>query len=196
MSTCSFEDLKQYYLEIYEVIGEILIIPIILDNLYYRKDKNKINIEYFEQVFGNKNFKCLNDLVKGRNKGNRFKFINNDEKFCSILDLNVNIKLRNAIGHNDYKFDPITQIIEYLPNQSSKDAETIYLLEFAGLCLDLTKSLLILEEMIYGIEIYSYLDKGIRPTVNTNQIHSKVGRNEKCPCGSGKKYKKCHGMNN
>ena len=21
----------------------------------------------------------------------------------------------------------------------------------------------------------------------------KVGRNEKCPCGSGKKYKKCHG---
>ena len=23
----------------------------------------------------------------------------------------------------------------------------------------------------------------------------KVGRNDKCPCGSGKKYKKCHGMN-
>jgi uncharacterized protein YecA (UPF0149 family) len=22
---------------------------------------------------------------------------------------------------------------------------------------------------------------------------SKVGRNEPCPCGSGKKYKKCHG---
>ncbi|MQG66874.1 MAG: hypothetical protein FI704_07300 [SAR202 cluster bacterium] len=21
----------------------------------------------------------------------------------------------------------------------------------------------------------------------------KIGRNEKCPCGSGKKYKKCHG---
>jgi len=21
----------------------------------------------------------------------------------------------------------------------------------------------------------------------------KVGRNEKCPCGNGKKYKKCHG---
>ena len=24
-------------------------------------------------------------------------------------------------------------------------------------------------------------------------IKSKVGRNEKCPCGSGRKYKKCHG---
>ncbi|MBI4282126.1 MAG: SEC-C domain-containing protein [Chloroflexi bacterium] len=24
--------------------------------------------------------------------------------------------------------------------------------------------------------------------------HGKVGRNEKCPCGSGKKYKRCHGQ--
>ena len=23
--------------------------------------------------------------------------------------------------------------------------------------------------------------------------HHKVGRNDPCPCGSGKKYKKCHG---
>ncbi|MDP6101823.1 MAG: SEC-C metal-binding domain-containing protein [Dehalococcoidia bacterium] len=23
--------------------------------------------------------------------------------------------------------------------------------------------------------------------------HGKVGRNDKCPCGSGKKYKRCHG---
>ena len=23
---------------------------------------------------------------------------------------------------------------------------------------------------------------------------AKVGRNDPCPCGSGKKYKKCHGM--
>ena len=24
---------------------------------------------------------------------------------------------------------------------------------------------------------------------------TKVGRNDLCPCGSGKKYKKCHGAN-
>ena len=24
----------------------------------------------------------------------------------------------------------------------------------------------------------------------------KIGRNDPCPCGSGKKYKKCHGMDN
>ncbi|MFC1935150.1 SEC-C metal-binding domain-containing protein [Chloroflexota bacterium] len=27
-----------------------------------------------------------------------------------------------------------------------------------------------------------------------HQRHGKIGRNEKCPCGSGKKYKKCHGQ--
>jgi preprotein translocase subunit SecA len=27
------------------------------------------------------------------------------------------------------------------------------------------------------------------------RAHPKVGRNDPCPCGSGKKYKKCHGVN-
>lgn len=29
--------------------------------------------------------------------------------------------------------------------------------------------------------------------VPTDVRHGKVGQNEPCPCGSGKKYKKCHG---
>jgi uncharacterized protein YecA (UPF0149 family) len=28
---------------------------------------------------------------------------------------------------------------------------------------------------------------------NDSKTWGKVGRNEKCPCGSGKKYKNCHG---
>jgi preprotein translocase subunit SecA len=28
------------------------------------------------------------------------------------------------------------------------------------------------------------------------KVEHKVGRNDPCPCGSGKKYKKCHGLNN
>ena len=28
---------------------------------------------------------------------------------------------------------------------------------------------------------------------NIAQRHGKLGRNAPCPCGSGKKYKKCHG---
>ena len=28
----------------------------------------------------------------------------------------------------------------------------------------------------------------------TRRIITKIGRNEPCPCGSGKKYKQCHGL--
>ena len=30
-------------------------------------------------------------------------------------------------------------------------------------------------------------------TINRNALGGKVGRNDPCPCGSGKKFKKCHG---
>ena len=29
--------------------------------------------------------------------------------------------------------------------------------------------------------------------IKENESEKKVGRNEKCPCGSGKKFKHCHG---
>lgn len=32
-------------------------------------------------------------------------------------------------------------------------------------------------------------DKDVEAVLN----YRKIGRNETCPCGSGKKYKKCHG---
>jgi preprotein translocase subunit SecA len=32
------------------------------------------------------------------------------------------------------------------------------------------------------------------PTGPRKRTEAKVGRNDPCPCGSGKKYKKCHGM--
>ena len=30
---------------------------------------------------------------------------------------------------------------------------------------------------------------------NVEPISKKIGRNDPCPCGSGKKYKQCHGSN-
>ena len=39
---------------------------------------------------------------------------------------------------------------------------------------------------------YVELLKQSKPTTNTN----KIGRNDPCPCGSGNKYKNCHGKNN
>jgi preprotein translocase subunit SecA len=31
-------------------------------------------------------------------------------------------------------------------------------------------------------------------TATATRTVKKVGRNEQCPCGSGKKYKRCHGQ--
>jgi len=32
-----------------------------------------------------------------------------------------------------------------------------------------------------------------QPKTQPVRVEKKVGRNEPCPCGSGKKYKQCHG---
>ena len=37
-----------------------------------------------------------------------------------------------------------------------------------------------------------FFKESIKPTRRI--ISKKVGRNEPCPCGSGKKYKLCHGI--
>ena len=45
------------------------------------------------------------------------------------------------------------------------------------------------------IEAFDAALSGRRPGERQGTIvaTAKVGRNEPCPCGSGKKYKKCHG---
>lgn len=38
-----------------------------------------------------------------------------------------------------------------------------------------------------------YVDGELNPKPQTVVRDSRIGRNDPCPCGSGKKYKKCHG---
>jgi preprotein translocase subunit SecA len=33
-----------------------------------------------------------------------------------------------------------------------------------------------------------------KPKIQPIRVEQKVGRNDPCPCGSGKKYKNCHGQ--
>ena len=43
-----------------------------------------------------------------------------------------------------------------------------------------------------AIRAYNQLDNENKPEIDTSK---KIGRNDPCPCGSGKKYKKCCGAN-
>ena len=40
-----------------------------------------------------------------------------------------------------------------------------------------------------------YIDPTARPKAEPVRVEKKVGRNDPCPCGSGKKFKSCHGQN-
>jgi len=52
----------------------------------------------------------------------------------------------------------------------------------------------VLLEMLPKEEKHYYIPMKIAPTpVQMRRVPPKVGRNEPCPCGSGKKYKKCCG---
>lgn len=51
-----------------------------------------------------------------------------------------------------------------------------------------------LDETVYAVQdlrLY-WLEHGPKPEQRI--VGTKVGRNDPCPCGSGKKYKKCHGV--
>ena len=54
---------------------------------------------------------------------------------------------------------------------------------------DLIKFLLNLNIVVSNEEKNEHSQKKIKD----NKSEKKVGRNEKCPCGSGKKFKHCHG---
>ena len=114
---------------------------------------------------------------------------NNLEKklFLQIIDfswrshLQYLEQLRQVIGLRQYgQKDPLSEF--------KKEAFVL----FEGLLLkiknDLIKFLLNLNIVVSNEENSKKNEK-----VQINNTEKKVGRNEKCPCGSGKKFKHCHG---
>jgi len=46
-----------------------------------------------------------------------------------------------------------------------------------------------------GYPSETHVKRGDRIVRGEKELIEKLGRNDPCPCGSGKKYKKCHGIN-
>ena len=91
-------------------------------------------------------------------------------------------QLRQVIGLRQYgQKDPLSEF--------KKEA----FLLFEGLLLkiknDLIKFLLNLNIVISNEE----KSENNQEKIKDKKSEKKVGRNEKCPCGSGKKFKHCHG---
>lgn len=146
-STSDFESVESFFLSLYETLGNLLIIPIALNNIFHRKDYNCLN-----NLFDDK--KTLDDFCK-LGKVARYKYCLANESYTSkLLPISI-IKLRNAIGHQDYEYDPIQQVITYSPDQKKKgNKKYIYLLEVEYEMIKMFKDILIVSEYLYQLRKY------------------------------------------
>ena len=89
-------------------------------------------------------------------------------------------ELRQVIGLRSYgQKDPLSEF--------KKEAFTLFEILLDKIKLEIIKFLINLNVVI------SEEKKEKSEKIDINPENKKVGRNDKCPCGSGKKFKHCHG---
>ncbi|MFA6426904.1 MAG: preprotein translocase subunit SecA [Candidatus Magasanikbacteria bacterium] len=108
--------------------------------------------------------------------------------------------VRTGIGLRGYgQRDPLIEYKEEsfrLFNQllASIQKDIAYTIFKVGIGLQLAPSIMADDKMtLKGAEKTSDGEAGIVRSKKHDEEGNKVGRNDPCPCGSGKKYKKCHG---
>ena len=97
------------------------------------------------------------------------------DHLAAMDSLRSSVNLR-AMGGKDpffeYKKESFEYFNEMLSNQNEKVLQTLFKLELVG---------------------QNQQSGKIKSVNSKNIITKKIGRNDQCPCGSGKKYKSCHG---
>ena len=172
-------DEKAYLAEIKNITGNVVSDNEILEfgKLQEIKFNKKIQSLYLEKK--NSRIKIL-----GENENNNLE----KKIFLQIIDfswrshLQYLEQLRQVIGLRQYgQKDPLSEF--------KKEAFVL----FEGLLLkiknDLIKFLLNLNIVVSNEE----KSENSQEKLKEDKSEKKVGRNEKCPCGSGKKFKHCHG---
>ena len=168
----------------------MLVIPVALNNIKYRGDFDKL-------APAETKAETMEDFL-GLTKAKRYHLCLETEVYTDFLKIIINPKLRNAIGHNDVDYNTTSQLITYIPNPRDRTKkETEYLLEFENEAVRLFQGILSISEYLYRIRQLELMVDGKSPVMTKMPIRNskKIGRNELCPCGSGKKYKFCHGRN-
>lgn len=159
-TTSDFDSVKQFYLDLYETIGDLLVIPAALDNISSRKDMNSfLPLEPYTVP----SLKKFSSSVKAT----RFGYCDNEELYSERLKLHVDPKIRNAIGHNDYHYDTLSQELVYYPDPRNKSkTRSIFLLEYEEQILNMFQGLLMLSEYLYQLRKMEVLDEVIKQSDN------------------------------
>ena len=135
-------------------------------------------LDQINQKYNEKKHKYSYDLLKFAEKRVMLFQIDKDwrDHLAAMDSLRSSVNLR-AMGGKDpfyeYKKESFDYFDEMLSNQNERVLKTLFNIQ------------LISDEN----------NNQNRQKTNENRriISKKVGRNEPCPCGSGKKYKQCHG---
>ncbi len=145
-------------------------------------DEEEIKKRLHDQViqkYNEKKYKYSADLLKFAEKRVMLFQIDKDwrDHLAAMDSLRGSVNLR-AMGGKDpfyeYKRESFDYFDEMLSSQNEKVLKTLFNIQLLS---DENNS-----------------NKNIENNNDTRRIISKkVGRNEPCPCGSGKKYKQCHG---
>ena len=187
-STSSYEDVKGFYVDVYEALGNLLIVAVGLDGI-----RDRGNFNSFLGEGGRE--QTLENYI-GLTKANRFHVCSNTGIYVQTLGIEYDAKLRNAFGHFDVEYDPISQILTYTPNPKDRTKSfTTSLLKYEVEAIKMFQAVLVVSEYLYRLNEMALLLSGVKPLpVNLPERKiKKIGRNEPCPCGSGLKYKRCHG---
>jgi hypothetical protein len=201
ITTTSFEDIKQIYVDLFELICDLLIVAIGFDNIIVRNDYNSINTIKGLKV------STLADVPNMRKKANILKLVDFNAPLEQLLYPCLNPGIRNSIGHFSYDSEEVAdgkgQLIRFYEVADRANYTDVSLVQICYDIWQMYKCLGIFNELIYRLEIQKYILNGIVPSFCTSRSvrnkmmplkgNKKIYPNEKCPCGSGKKYKKCCG---
>lgn len=206
ITTVSFEEIEQLYVNLYELIADILPIVVGMDNILERNNFNVLKDGHLITKKGKTPITSLDEFIAIKEKGTRVNYIDGNGTFEKMLYGKLDKDVRNSIGHFNYENEDVfNQTIKF---KHLKNANRIIEKSLIRICSEIWNmylSLFTLSELIYDLKRVNLNLHGITTSKlefidfdlkkqNKSAI-KKVGRNELCPCGSGKKYKRCCGAN-
>ena len=138
----------------------------------------KRTLDQINKKYADKKNRYSNDLMQFAEKRIMLFQIDKDWKdhLAAMDSLRGSVNLR-AMGGKDPFYEYKKESFDYFDQMLSSQNEKVL------------KTLFSIEIQAYNKETKTEKKVGVGPNI----LNKKIGRNDPCPCGSGKKYKICHG---
>ncbi|EDT73917.1 SEC-C metal-binding domain-containing protein [Clostridium butyricum] len=206
ITTVSFEEIEQLYVNLYELIADVIPLVVGMDNILERNDFQLLKTGHPIVKKGGVPIISLDELVNIKEKGIRVNYIDGSGVFEKLIYGKLDKDVRNSIGHFNYENEDVfNQTIKFKHLKNANRTVEKSLIRICSEIWDMYLTLFSLSELIYNLKRINLNLQGIKVSKlevmdfdlkkQTKNVNKKIGRNDPCPCGSGKKYKKCCGAN-